>query len=185
MKASLLLVFLPALAFTQLPAQVTVLPAQVTVTVIQPPARSVFAENMGLLQHSYDQLNQTLMQQSALQQNQRQFDQLLLLERQEFEARQQPGAPLTYAAAHPTEAAWRVSQDVKDAIAACRALHDDCEKLDGMMKIIGGALKPDWKQLTMREYVECLYAVAKTAYFGEKARAMLVAAQQTPPEPKK
>ncbi len=102
-------------------------------------------------------------------------------ERLRFEERQaQQLSPPSYHDAHPNEAAWRINQDVKDAIAACRALHEDCAKLQGMMDIIAGAVQPDWKRLTMAEYVECLYVIAKHATFGEKARELLAQAPATP-----
>ena len=88
---------------------------------------------------------------------------------------------LSYRGVHSNEAQWRLNQDVKDAIAACRNAHDDCEKLDGMMQVVSKALRPDWTQLSMKEYVECLYSVAKNAGFAEEARnTVLNAAKPLP-----
>ena len=93
---------------------------------------------------------------------------------QEDQARRQAHPEmLTYREVHPDKAEWQINQDYKDAVNTCRALHDDCLKLDGMMNVIAGVLRPDWTKLTLTEYVECLYAVAKTASFGEQARAAL------------
>lgn len=100
-------------------------------------------------------------------------------ERQAELARQQDGA--SYRDAHTSEATWRINQDVKDAMAACRQAHDDCEKMQGLMLVISKAIRPDWTQLTMAEYIECLYAIARNATFGAQARAMLAAAQPGPP----
>lgn len=76
----------------------------------------------------------------------------------------------SYRELHSNEAGWRQNQDVKDAIRACRETHADCAQLAGMMQVVSKALQPDWTQLTMAEYVECLYSVAKNASFAQRAR---------------
>lgn len=80
---------------------------------------------------------------------------------------------LDYRQVHANEAQWRINQDVKDRIQTCHRTHADCEQLEGMMQIVARALRPDWTQLTMTEYVECLYAIARNAGFAEQARQML------------
>jgi hypothetical protein len=75
-----------------------------------------------------------------------------------------------YREAHSGQALWRTNQDIKEAFAACRQAHNDCNKLGWVMKIVSESLPPDWNRITAKEYVECLDAVAKTATFAEEAR---------------
>lgn len=91
-------------------------------------------------------------------------------ERLQLEARP---ANLSYREVHANEAAWRVNLDVKEAIEACHKAHNDCAKLDPLMLVISKTLHPDWTQMTMGEYVECLYAIAKNATFAQQAREMV------------
>lgn len=99
-------------------------------------------------------------------------------ERLTFDERQarQQRAPdeLSYREVHANEAEWRITQDEKDAFNGCRALHDDCEKLEVLMHVVAKTLRPDWTQMTMREYVECLYVVVKNADFAEQARRAIL-----------
>lgn len=83
-----------------------------------------------------------------------------------------------YGTAHANEAQWRINQDVRDAIAACHQSHDDCERLDGIMQIISKAFRPDWTQITMQEYIECLYTIAKNAKFAQQARDIALNARK-------
>jgi hypothetical protein len=66
-----------------------------------------------------------------------------------------------------------INQTARNAIRLVRAAHPgDFDRLAPSMKIIAGAMKPDWQQVTMAEYVEALYAVAKNATFAQSARAV-------------
>lgn len=168
MKLALFLAFAPVVAFAQLPAQVNV-------TVSQDPYTR-YTRPLFEAQHD---MTEALMGAARNRIEQEKVDierERLRFEERQAEAAMRQTAPenLSYRDAHPQEAAWRLSQDVKDAIRTCRERHADCERLDGMMNIISKAVRPDWTQLTMTEYVECLYAIAKNAVFAEQARAMVL-----------
>jgi hypothetical protein len=68
---------------------------------------------------------------------------------------------------------WRLNQDVIDAFAVGRRNHDDFDALVPIMRIIADGLRPQWGNVTMTEYVECLYSVAKNASFAAQARASI------------
>lgn len=166
MKIFLLLTLAPVVGFGQLPQQVNV-------TVTQDPYTRY-------TQPFYDSLNQSVqvaqrMREMALGQQQLDEQHRHNLAEEQLQRLSVTDQTSDYRAAHSNEAAWRINQDVKDAINACHAVHEDCEKLDGMMNVISKAVRPDWTQISMAEYVECLYAIAKNATFGEQARAMLSA----------
>jgi hypothetical protein len=69
---------------------------------------------------------------------------------------------------------WKLNKEVMDAFAAARLAHPDFDALLPTMRIIADALQPRWAAITMTEYVECLYAVAKNATFAAQARAALL-----------
>lgn len=71
----------------------------------------------------------------------------------------------------------QINKIARDAVRIVRAAHRaDFDQLAPSMRIIAGAMKPDWAQITMTEYVEALYAVAKNATFAQSARAVALKA---------
>jgi hypothetical protein len=60
---------------------------------------------------------------------------------------------------------WRLNQDVKDAFAFGRKQHADFDELLPAMRIVSDGVRPNWGKITMSEYMECLYSIAKTARF--------------------
>jgi hypothetical protein len=75
-----------------------------------------------------------------------------------------------YRDAKPQVAEWRVNQDVIDAFNAGRKAHPDFDQLQPVMRAVADAVRPDWSHVTMSQYVEALYAIAKTANFAGAAR---------------
>jgi len=72
---------------------------------------------------------------------------------------------------------WRINQDVIDAFKSARTVHPDFDALQPIMRIVAEAVRPNWQLVTMSEYIECLYAIAKHAGFTEPARQKLAALQ--------
>lgn len=83
-----------------------------------------------------------------------------------------------YRDARPALADWRINQDVMDAFAVARKAHPDFDALQPIMRTIADAMRPDWSRVTMPEYVECLYAIAKTADFAEPVRQRILGPAQ-------
>jgi hypothetical protein len=77
---------------------------------------------------------------------------------------------LGYREAKPQVAEWRINQDVLDAFKAARKAHPDFDQLQPVMRVVADAVRPDWRHVTMPQYIEALYAIAKTTNFGEPAR---------------
>ncbi|MGA8025875.1 MAG: hypothetical protein WB992_01935 [Bryobacteraceae bacterium] len=169
-----LLVFLviaPAIGLAQLPTEVNV--------TVRPSAGVQYTQPFFDSLHDgtviAGQLRQAAMDQQVLNETRRHnLAEEQLVRRADTEDRSD------YRGMHSREAEWRVNQEVKDAMAACHAAHDDCAKLDGMMLIISKALRPDWTQLSMNEYVESLYVVAKNASFAQQARTMIMTTPANP-----
>jgi hypothetical protein len=84
-----------------------------------------------------------------------------------------------YRDARPRVADWRINQDVLDAFTAARKAHPDFDRLQPIMRVVAEAMRPDWSYVTMPEYIECLYAIAKTANFVEPARQKILDARNT------
>lgn len=85
-----------------------------------------------------------------------------------------------YRDVRPQEAEWRVNQDVMDAFNRARREHPDFDALQPIMRVVAEALRPDWTRVTMTEYIECLYAIAKAADFAEPVRKKLASVQTAP-----
>ncbi|HEX4807566.1 MAG TPA: hypothetical protein VH325_01470 [Bryobacteraceae bacterium] len=82
-----------------------------------------------------------------------------------------------YAEVFSDQADSQINRVARDAVRIVRAAHPaDFDQLAPSMMIIAGAMKPDWLQITMTEYVEALYAIAKNATFAQSARAVALKA---------
>lgn len=75
---------------------------------------------------------------------------------------------------------WNINQEVVSAFAAGRKAHPDFDLLLPAMRIIADGLQPRWGSVSMGEYVECLYVVAKNAAFAAGAREKLLSAGNSP-----
>jgi hypothetical protein len=64
--------------------------------------------------------------------------------------------------------------DITQALLSVRMAHDDFEALVPSMQIIAAGIRPDWSKLTMGEYLECLYVIAKHASFAVQLRDRLL-----------
>ena len=84
-----------------------------------------------------------------------------------------------YRDARPALADWRINQDVLDAFKVARAAHQDFDALQPIMRTVAEAVRPDWSHVTMPQYIEILYAIAKTADFVEPARQKILDARNT------
>jgi len=89
-----------------------------------------------------------------------------------------------FRAARREWATWKINQDVMDAFAHGRAAHPDFDALLPAMRIVADSLRPEWSRITMSEYVECLYVIARNASFASGARAALLKTDAQAPEPK-
>ena len=71
-------------------------------------------------------------------------------------------------------------REVAEAIVAARQLYTDFDLLEPVMETVGRALLPDWSRITVSEYVECLFVVARHSAFMRDVREALLLAR-TPP----
>lgn len=104
-------------------------------------------------------------------------------ERLEWEKQKEADRLPSYREVHTQEADWRINQDEIDAYKAARAAHPDLDALRPIMDVIAQALRPDWRRITMKEYVESLYAIAKGANFAEPVRQKIAELQAAPKQP--
>ena len=60
------------------------------------------------------------------------------------------------------------------ALLAAREKHPDFEKLEPIMETVGAALKPNFDdgKITVAQFLECLYVIARHANFVEPYRNM-------------
>jgi hypothetical protein len=165
MKNSAILFFMLLFVCAQ-----TCLPQQVTIVVQQRP------DYMAPVNQAAHDLTMTLnsLRRERIEQQRVNIERERLTFDEHQASTRGPSETLSYHAVHGNEAEWRINQDEKDAFNGCRALHDDCAKLDGLMRIVSKAIRPDWTQMTMNEYVECLYVIVKNAGFAEQARLTLL-----------
>ncbi|MBZ5623732.1 MAG: hypothetical protein LAQ69_34285 [Acidobacteriia bacterium] len=179
--SAILLASAAALASAQPPVQVRI---QGDVTIHQD-----FQSN---LQRTFMETNRQMIE-SAYRARQLQIQQGYLdLARQEAEealrAREQSAAlenrvlddELGYKEFRRASASWKVNQDVMDAFAAGRLAHPDFDALLPAMRIIADSLRPQWSKVTMAEYVECLYVIAKNASFAAPVRTVLLNPEPAP-----
>jgi hypothetical protein len=64
--------------------------------------------------------------------------------------------------------------DITQALLLARMGHNDFDALVPSMQIIAEGIRPDWSKLTMGEYLECLYVIAKNASFAVQLRDRLL-----------
>jgi hypothetical protein len=134
-----------------------------------------------------NQISDALLQGTLAGQRQQEID----LERQRFDSEEEQARQsellrdrvldpnFRYRDARLGIADWRINQDVLDAFSAARKAHGDFNELQPIMRILAEDVRPDWSHVTMPEYIECLYAIAKTANFVEPERQKILDARNT------
>jgi 1-deoxy-D-xylulose 5-phosphate reductoisomerase len=125
------------------------------------------------------QLDLARQQQAQFEETQREMLRLQerALDRESGGRDAKPAAPES-AADQNSVAGFNATGQLLDAINAARQAHADFDSLQPIMRVLADALHPDWSRMTMPEYIECLYAVAKTATFTETARQKIAGPRQ-------